>query len=614
MTPQNSQINYASDFGLHHIPEPLYNDITTRSIYVPMRDGVKIAIDIILPAGLSAEKKIPTLVSFTRYWRDVEIKAPFQWLRKRQTKRMKKTDMRYFFGMRGYALVVVDVRGTGASFGALRHPWSPESIEDEREIVNWIVSQPWSNGKVGGYGTSYGGTTAEYLAIFDHPAVRVVIPKFNHPDGYQDIAFPGGLFNDRFIKYWGYFDYVLDRNIIPKEFGWQMRLMLKGVKPVDGEQGKRLLRAATREHQSNGDVYELSRNLIFRDEQYPEEGVCLDDLAVHHFKPQLEKSQTFIHGWASWMDAGTADAVIRRFLTFPNASRAVIGAWDHGGHFHASPFQPLDSPPSPSPEQQLNEMLHIFDAFLKIEENTMHSEKALHYYTMGEERWKKTETWPPIGTENVRWYLGDEGSLSQEPPDKEVGEDANEVDFQISSGQYNRWWEMGIFERKSVIYPDRSKLEGLLLTYTSSPFENDVEISGHPVITLYASSSEPDTAFYVYLEDVDLHGRVTYITEGMLRSIHRRISHASPPYDIPIPYHSYREKDALPLIPGEISELTFGLFGTSALINKGHCIRISIAGHDQGTFKRVPDQGTPKIVIVRNRLYPSCIDLPMLFR
>jgi predicted acyl esterase len=81
-----------------------------------------------------------------------------------------------------------------------------------------------------------------------------------------------------------------------------------------------------------------------------------------------------------------------------------------------------------------------------------------------------------------------------------------------------------------------------------------------------------------------------------------------------VPYHSFKSEDAMPLVPGELAEITFGLYPTSVLIRKGHRIRIGIAGHDQGTFVRIPAEGTPELTIARNRIHASRIDLPVLQR
>jgi putative CocE/NonD family hydrolase len=314
------------------------------------------------------------------------------------------------------------------------------------------------------------------------------------------------------------------------------------------------------------------------------------------------------------MDAGTADAAIRRFLTYDGTQMTVIGAWEHGGRFNASPYRPPDAPANPVLAGQWQEMHRFFDAYLKDVDNGVRARKVLYYYTMGEETWKKTPIWPPEGTEIRRWYLAQDHRLSLSAPETESGADRYAVDFAASTGDFNRWWEMGVMEDKTVMYGDRAEADKLLLTYTSMPLDEDTEITGYPVVTLHVESTEEDGAFYVYLEDVDERGRVTYVTEGLLRASHRKVSDETPPYVLQVPYHSFKRADMVPLVPGEKAELAFGLLPTSVLIRKGHRLRLAIAGHDQGTFVRIPAQGTPTITVARNRLCPSFIDLPVVPR
>jgi putative CocE/NonD family hydrolase len=163
--------------------------------------------------------------------------------------------------------------------------------------------------------------------------------------------------------------------------------------------------------------------------------------------------------------------------------------------------------------------------------------------------------------------------------------------------------------RTDVVYPDRADEDEKLLTYTSAPMETDVEITGNPVITLYVASTETDGAFHVYLEDVAPDDRVTYITEGIMRTIHRAESGARPE-----PHHTFERADAAPMVPGEVTEIRFNLYATSVLIEKGHRIRIAIAGHDASVFARYPAAGTPVLTVQRNSVCPSHVELPMKVR
>jgi putative CocE/NonD family hydrolase len=598
-------------FGDVKSSKPAYKGMTTHSFYLPMRDGVKLAMDLVLPKGLSKGEKIPALLSQTRYWRAYELRAPFKWFLRPELLDPYYGGFQPYFTSHGYAIVLVDIRGTGASYGTWPYPWHKEANEDAREIIDWIVAQPWSNGKVAGYGISYLGTTAELLAVINHRAVKAIIPMFNHPDPYEDIAFPGGMLNERFIASWGYMDHVLDRNVVPNEFGLLGKLVVKGVKPVDGKSGRQQLEEAIKEHASNGDVYEMAKSVKYRDEQLTSTRLSIDDIALHRFNDTLDHAKPITFGWASWMDAGTANAVLRRFTTYDSAQRAVIGAWEHGGRFHASPYQPSNMPADPQLPQQWQEMKEFFDAHLKNVDNGVSAEKVLYYYTLGEEKWKKTNVWPPTGTKIQRWYFSEENQLSQTSTTADSGSDTYEVDFAASTGEYNRWWELGGLENKSVIYKDRAGESHRLLTYTSAPLAESMEITGHPIVKLALTSSEPDGGIFVYLEDVDERGRVTYITEGQLRLIHHQESDEEPPYNLQVPFHSYKGGDAKELIPGQVTEITFGLQPISVLIKKNHRIRISIAGHDQGTFDRVPLRGSPVLTVHRNNYHSSWIDLPI---
>ena len=181
-----------------------------------------------------------------------------------------------------------------------------------------------------------------------------------------------------------------------------------------------------------------------------------------------------------------------------------------------------------------------------------------------------------------------------------------------STGDATRW-HTGL-ALADVVYPDRAEEDLKLLTYTSPPMAADVELTGNPIVTLYVASTAEDGSFHVYLEDVAPGGRVTYITEGILRAIHRPVSDAEPPYQVRGPYHSLERAAAASLVPGEVSEVRLSLYATSVLIRKGHRVRLAIAGHDASVFARYPAQGDPVISVQRNSLYPSHADLLVMER
>ena len=181
----------------------------------------------------------------------------------------------------------------------------------------------------------------------------------------------------------------------------------------------------------------------------------------------------------------------------------------------------------------------------------------------------------------------------------------------MTTGRHNRWFTNN-GGGGDVVYGDRREMDGRLLTYTSMPFDEDREITGHPVITLFVRSTHEDGLFIAYLEDVAPDGRVTYITEGQLRAVMRKISDEPPLYRKIGPHHSQLRADAMPFVPGEVAELNFELWATSVLIREGHRLRIAVAGADKDTFAHYPlDGGMPTITVERNARYPSRVSLPM---
>ncbi len=126
-------------------------------------------------------------------------------------------------------------------------------------------------------------------------------------------------------------------------------------------------------------------------------------------------------------------------------------------------------------------------------------------------------------------------------------------------------------------------------------------------MTLYLSSSEDDGILFVYLEDEIPGGKVTYITEGQLRLIHRKVSGEKPLYNLQVPYHSFKREDVLPLAPGEVVEVSFGLLPVAALVRKGHRLRLGIAGHDAGNFAPIPDTRREVLHLGLSRQPPSLL-------
>jgi uncharacterized protein len=113
----------------------------------------------------------------------------------------------------------------------------------------------------------------------------------------------------------------------------------------------------------------------------------------------------------------------------------------------------------------------------------------------------------------------------------------------------------------------------------------DVHVLGFPVVTMRLTTSGTDGAVYVYLEEVDPDGHVSYLTEGCLRFVHRETTGPAEPMRLGVP-RTFARPDALRVVPGNLMGLTVQLLPVSAVVLAGHRIRVAIAGHDASCFTR----------------------------
>jgi len=409
------------------------------------------------------------------------------------------------------------------------------------------------------------------------------------------------------MQLWSFLGKNLDLNN-PKVFRQIMPdawLLVKGVKPVKSDKGLKLLQNALKQHESNQYVYEHTRSRDFRNDKLPD-GTVFDDISIFARKEKIESSNVPILAWCSYLDSGYGDAIVNRFMNIKNPQIAILGDWTHGARYPANHFFPNRTFVTPTPKDKVNAWINFFD---KCIYGDGIQGKTIYYYTLAEEKWKKSTIWPPKGHFYQKWYFSKNNSLMREEPKEKTGSDDYKINFRASTKQNNRWWALlGL----PITYYNRNKIDEKLLCYTSQPFESDTEITGQIIACLYLSSTHEDGAIFAYFEDVDESGNVTYITDGEFRPLHRKILTDEPPYKMLTPYHSYNKEDSSPLIPGEITEVKFGLHVTSVLIKKGHRIKIAIAGADKDTFIRYPKEGRPTITVSRNKEFPSYIELPII--
>ncbi|HEX7114554.1 MAG TPA: CocE/NonD family hydrolase [Steroidobacter sp.] len=573
------------------------NPILVSSRYLEMRDGEKIAISTFLPRARGADERLPTIVHQTRYQRMRRIRFPFSIVRgpyklaSALTVPLVKS---------GYAYVMVDVRGSGASTGVGGAQPFDAISRDGAEVVAWIRRQPWSNGVVGAEGISYNGTTAEMLLRNESLSIKAVMPMFSGYDFYEEVYRPGGVFSDSFLRSYDLLTSSLDANRGAATPYW-----LEGVAPVDEDESGEMLKAALEAHKGSPRIFETYSKIEYKDDVV--EGHTMPQRSPYSYRDAVRASGAAIYAISGWYDGKYPFAVTNRFINTPNAgSKLLIGPWDHGAHRSISPCKNernvhLDLPA---------EARRFFDWHLKGIDTGIANEPAVKYYVMCGGKWRTADMWPPPGTETTL-YLGPDRSLALTPP-QSAGADAYQVDLTATSGTGARWQSyVNSINQYDIGYPDRTEQSKKLLVYRSAVLEEDLEIAGNPLVHLQLSSSTPDGNVIVYLEEVDENGHVNYITEGELRLIHRKLSQEQRPYASPAPYRTYERRDATPMTPGETAEIVLDLIPIAYLVRKGHRLQLSIAGADQDNFAALP--GPPPLYHIHwGPSAPSRILLPIV--
>jgi len=570
------------------------------SQYVEMKDGTKIALEIFLPANLKPGEKVPVIFEQTRYWRVIDLRSPWNLLYRRPFALWRRS-----FAMHGYGWVTMDARAAGASFGIRPWEFCPIDNEDHKNVEDWILKQPWSNGKIGLLGHSYAGNYAEFGLLHPDPAVKAVAIVSSPFDLYVDIMRPGGIPLEPFMHTFESFTKEFDLDRVPKNLK-AFNLFIKGVHPVDGDDHSKLLHAALEQHKTNSDMNVLN-SIQFKDDfgfdpnSYNEPTHRLPafrhsvDVLKQTFGPdflkrgldlgstsgywqEIAKVKVPIYIGAGWFEAANANAAIKRFMNYRTpGNKLILGPWDHN-FFNISPYTRggitrfrLD-----------RELMKFFDYYMKGTSTGVDKDMAVHYYTLGEEQWHASEDWPPPGRE-YNLYLQSKGNLVEAASASE-NSDHYRVDKTAGTGKTSRW-DCLIGNPLWAPYPDRKKADRKLLTYDSAPLREDKRITGHPLCTIFLKPSGSDCALFAYLEDVAPDGIVRYVSEGEILAGNRAALTSQVSYKTVWPQRGFHHADYVPLKPGETTEVKLELMPISFMFKKGHRIRVALAGTDADHFE-----------------------------
>lgn len=642
--------------------EPLYDGYEITTQYVELEDGTRIATDVYLPSGGPVVDTYPTVFQFTAYNRAILIPrfGPLKWVGAKALglgegpvfDMAEIVPNMAFLLSHGYAMVVSDMRGTGASFGS-QLPLMPQLGQDGKQMIDWIASQPWCDGNVGMMGPSYLGWV-QYMTAANHPeALKCIMPEVFGFDVYTAAFRPGGILASRWIHS---FDRVLQKlnrnwydlgtNAVPSlpvidEDGdgkltdeWpkmDSSSQVLGAVPnyKDGiQRDSNFYYQASLEHLNNVLIREFATpQFKFRDASGPagHEAIDFPSVSPAQYLPEMMESEIPVYHVAGWFDGFTKGA----FQYY--ASMGI----DYPGNLFVAPRFHIGAVPKyyrkevgyeGNYKDHLGiEQLRFFDRYLKGIDNGFEDLPPVLLFVMNK-GWKQAPNWPLPNEERQLLLFDESGRLGQTATS---GIDEYRVDFTAHSDygrQERNRWLMTTVGPGTVMR--RTRLDEQCLWYQTEPLVEGKEVTGHPIVTIWLSSNQSEGDIFVYLEDVAPDGTATYVTEGQLRSAYRQLVDndqiVEGRYDVKpdLPWHGYGEEHYLPESLGEEAvELKLDLLPTSWYFRPGHRIRVSIAGADAGNFELNPvlcPEGTVESCaetfyrIHRGEAFPSGIDLPVI--
>ena len=549
-----------------------------RDVSVIMRDGVDLGTDLYLP---DVPGRYPVLLQRTPYGKRLVAGSGFS--PKRATGN-------------GYVVAVQDTRGRFASGGDFR-PYEDDG-PDGFDTIMWLADQPWSNGRVGMYGTSYMGTV-QYLAAATQPEpLKALVPSQTGASFYDGWAYDGGAFN------------------LANRVGWTMALLSdvaeKKSVPVPASMRKAIsalsdvMTSSTDPHVSPQRRSDLQLTLATKMHRIlstlpldalpiPRDvaGYLLDWMeheTYDDYWKRLDATWSYdsitlpvlhIGGWYDLFLSGT----IQNYLALADRAartgaeltqRLLIGPWTHGSF---SRFQgDVDfGPEADSSRVQLGK-LHMdwFDQWLKDDAANGTLNDPVTIFVMGVNRWRGEEAWPPRGCAARSWFLAGGGSangrsgdgvLSVTRPltDAVDGYVYDPLDPVPSVGGNM----LGLGSKPGPC--DRAEVEARhdVLVYTSEPLEHDVEAFGPASVRLWASTDGPDTDFCVALVDVHADGFAQPLAEGILRARFRN----SP-------------ESTTPLESGQVYEFNLDLGSICNTFGRGHRLRLDVSSSNFPHYTR----------------------------
>lgn len=600
--------------------QPRFEVLATKSVMVPMRDGVRLSTDIYRPAlnGMPAPQRFPVLVERTPYDRSygetiAAVVVP-----------------------RGYVFVEQSVRGRYGSEGRWR--LLRDDPNDGYDAAQWIASQPWSDGSIGTLGGSYPGGTQHAMAMTSPPALKAMVPLVAMTDIGRFGLRHQGAFELRFFNWlWNVGNPVaFEHPYYPGDAATQKALAALGPQTTQYILGLPLRPGTTPLRMAPEYESALIEAMSHGDDDDYWRDIGVD--VVDHVKQEKDVPMHHVSGWYdSWSYCVANLNYVSLARAKKSAQHLTMGPWIHTGLGRSFAGEAEFGPEAAVSISDLE--LAWMDHWLKGVPNGVEKEGPVRIFVMGggdahktpEGRvfvgghWRTEKEWPLARAVSTPYYLHSDRTLTTEKaaggapsqiqfdpkhPVPSIGGNTSSQGTMMSAGPYDQHCRPDVLgctdERRLASRND-------VLVFETKPLGEDLEVTGPITVNLWASSTAVDTDFTAKLIDVyppnhDFPDGVELnITDGILRAR----------------YRDSLEKATL-MKPGQIYKFRIELYPTSLVFAKGHRIRVDVSSSNFPRYDVNPNTGEPlnqnrRTAVAINTVYhdgdhPSHIVLPLVPR
>jgi uncharacterized protein len=516
---------------------------------VPVGDGITLNADVYTP---KAPGRYPAVLSFAAYSSEKHTAGI--------PTGTNEAGSPPVFTDRGYCSIIVERRGMGRSAGESVPFFDPRDVDDHEKVIAWAAEQPWCNGEVVLFGSSYYAITQLYVAARRPPALKAFFVHEVDTDNFRHSVQFGGVPGSYFLGVW------MGANFTDEQDAARMSPNTR----------------ALISHVTNGALHPLLEKVLHRN---------VDRMFSRFLgnTPSRNAAQLY----ASWLfdqktrEESTVGEVGREGLAAIDVPFVAVhnigffnihqfGAYDlveHAGTAASSKWLILAPPAYDLPvyEWQL-EALAFFDHIVRGTDNGYADQPHVRYWVDGTDDFAAATTFPPAEAEVRQLYLGSGGAdhdthrLTTEPP----------------AEGWNSWVAVppGV-----PVLPGLDEFAPQVLSF-DLPVTEDLRLAGPVTTQLSFSSNEIDSYVVARLSRIDADGTLHLLSLGSIRPVARTVDPARGS-SVEIAIESGRRE---PLVPGRPVTLRFSLTPGPVLLRAGEILRLDVASRTD-LLRKGPGEG-----------------------